>query len=967
MLHRFQAHGFLLAEHSVYESLAQELIESALSGSHQRWNVVCERKEDLVSIRTQIFSLLKNKYELAFPEEELQAWAGLSLYTPDTLVRNFALTLSHNTAKQLGDEAYRLLRSPFLDIVEQERLTRLLLLQLGYAGSDVAPLAKQILTLSDTELPPDESFFSLLMEVQKTEGTLKAVTDIPDLSLRTICVAYQLLQQINSHFCRLQSCVGEYLQPHFRQHLRATLSSDKNYQNFLFPKKFLSDPFLWIGAPEYIKESKNKSDQQQTYRPGNFQAAWIDSLRDVIFESRTIFQTHTAEIQPSKTWWAQTLISSDSAAAGEPSALIHVMGSQAALEQQIDTLAEASDAQTILLMGDINSRLWNVSRSDGSGIHALSPADFAQHWNNVANVQDDPSEPQSADPWEHPAAERVRTLHSEFNTDWQRLDAFKTVIDNALVRYELTSAVRTEGVSFEVLLHRFFDGETFQLGSMGTVGTLPQALSLLPGLSAAERFCILGVPHSATTPSFHLRILNSLFHHLRSKQVPLDPIASEQAYRGYWQSFFTRTHARVEFYVRNLKECEAFPDYAKPWCLPPLVWSSRNDTLLPRSPFERWLKTPSELLDPTWVRLTPNKPPHDTVSLAVTAFEDYVECPLQFYWMKLHRTEMESLPALQADRLQLGQRAHALAESFFRSVRHLILLEENSSLRQDLWRQIFTTVNDGFITTDDFILADAEAWGQALLKAIEASGFSEIQKKHIAALAQEMQETIFEPSPTAHREGKQLHNLKTRLTREGVRRALRKLLQSELLMLEQDPSPASTIQQAKAAFIEVPVAYNILPQLSLSGRIDRVDTHPSGDRIFDYKTSKVPRNDPALVLKPSVVNSTNRLSIQGAIYSLAWARQQSAAAESDFRGVRSFTLLRLKTLDLSRNPMLSYEFESPLTSGDTMFEEIHQEYELNARNLMTGRFSAAPLLKDHCKTCPLNELCPTPHRSGASE
>lgn len=967
MLQRFQAHGFLLAEHSVYESLAQELVHSLASGIPQRWNVVCERKEDLVSIRTQIFSLLKSKYEQAFPREELQAWAGLSLYTPDTLVRNFALTLSHNPESQLGTEASRLLRCPFLDIVEQERLTRLLLLQLGYAGSDVAPLAKQILTLSDTDLPPDESFFTLLMEVQKTEGTLKTVTDIPDLSLRTICVAYQLLQQINSNFCRLQSCVGQYLIPHFRNHLRAALAGDRQYQNFLFPKKFLSDPFLWIGAPEYMKESTSKPHLRQAYRPGNFQAVWIDSLRDVLFDCRSLFQENSEEHHASKTWWAQTIISTDASPSHEPSAQIHVMGSQAALEQQLDSLADSNETQTLLLMGDINARLWNISRSDGSGVHALSPADFILHWSKETEPADIPVEQQPVDPWDQPAAERIRNLHKEFSTDWQRLEHFKAIIANALVQYELSTALRTEGISFEVLLHRFFDGETFQVGSLGTVATLPQALSLLPGLTSAERFCIVGVPHSATTPSFHLRILNSLFHHLRSKQVPLDPIASEQAYRGYWQSFFSRPQACIEFYVRNLKECESFPEYAKPWCLPPVVWNMSNAPLLPRPPFERWLHNPTTLFDASWLRLTKNKPDNEIVSLAVTAFEDYVECPLQFYWLKLHRTEMESHPAFQADRLQLGQRAHTLAESFFRSVRHLILLEDNATRQQDLWRQIFTTVNEGFITTDAFILADADEWGTAFLKTIESSGFSADQKIHIKALAQSMQETIFAPPTAANRQDKQLQSLKTRLTREGVRRALRKLLQSELLMLEQDPMPASTIQQAKAAFIEVPVAYNILPSLSLSGRIDRIDTHPTGDRIFDYKTSKVPRNDPALVLKPSSVNSVNRLSIQGAIYSLAWARQQSGGEEPEQRGVRSFSLLRLKTLDLSRNPLLSFDFEAPLKNGDDVFMDIHQEYEVQALNLMAGQFPARPLVKDQCQSCPLNELCPTPQRTGAGE
>ena len=140
MTKTFHAQGFLLAEHPVFESLAQVLLDSTSTGSNKRWTIVCERKEDLLAVRTQIFSLLRQKQSNAAPETQLKQWAGISLYTPDTLVRNFCLTLSHNSPNLVGQTAHRLLNLPFIDIVEQEKLIRLLLLRLGYALSDVAPL-----------------------------------------------------------------------------------------------------------------------------------------------------------------------------------------------------------------------------------------------------------------------------------------------------------------------------------------------------------------------------------------------------------------------------------------------------------------------------------------------------------------------------------------------------------------------------------------------------------------------------------------------------------------------------------------------------------------------------------------------------------------------------------------------------------------------------------------------------------
>lgn len=256
----------LLAEHSVYESLARELMNGLEERKPQRWNIVCERKEDLLSIRTQIFSLLKKLHSERNPEADFQAWTGVSLYTPDTLVRNFALTLSHNSQEQLGSEILRMLRSPFLDVVEQERMTRLLLLQLGYAGSDVAPLAKQILTLADTELPRDEGFLSVLLEVQKMSTSLKNLTDIPDVSLRTICVAYQLLQKMNSHFCRLQSFVGDYWVPIFKKNLSSSLEKSEGSKNFFFRKNFFPSRcsgllHLNIAAMKKNRKARTRIDQ----------------------------------------------------------------------------------------------------------------------------------------------------------------------------------------------------------------------------------------------------------------------------------------------------------------------------------------------------------------------------------------------------------------------------------------------------------------------------------------------------------------------------------------------------------------------------------------------------------------------------------------------------------------------------------------------------------------------------------
>lgn len=966
MIQQFLAHSFLLAEHPVYEYLAQELLNGFENNSPQRWNVICERKEDLLSIRTQLFSLLKKKYSEAHPGEELKAWAGVSLYTPDTLVRNFALTLSHNSSDTLGSDVFKLLRNPFLDVVEQERLTRLLLLKLGYTGSDLAPLAKQILTLSDIELPRDESFFSVLMDVQKLSGSLKSISDVPDISLRTICVAYQILQRINSSFCRLQSFVRQYWTPTFLTHLEAKLENEGHFKTFLLPQRFLSEPILWVAAPEYTRDERELKNTD-TYRPGNFQAQWIDALRSVLFDARKLFaEKNSREKNKSFNWWARTIIPTTPLVPEAPRAEVQVLGTQSALEFHLQTQQRLRCGRAQFLLGDINSSAWNIGRSDGSGVHALTPADFARFLEENQLEENNTAEPAAqADStrWQNPAITRIANLHEEFKKDWRRLESFTGLISEALNQYDLSPSLRKYGITFDLVLHRFFDSETFSLGDLGLSSTLPPALSFLPGIKKAEEFCVVGIPHSPTTPSFHLRILNAVFHHLRSKQIALDPIASEQAYRGYWQSFLSRSE-KTEFIIQNISQLKDFPEYAQLWCSAPIVWNTRSTEKTSESIFRRFLNKENTIEDTSWTRLLPDHRPHTVITLAVTAFEDYVECPLQFYWLNLHGVDHDHHSHLQPNRLILGKRAHAAAETFLRTLRHLLLIDESAQNKGQRWREMIATVDEQFICSQEFVSTSKELWSNALMSSLASLKLTQAQMNHAQALASELKEMLFSEELGPEKrilEAGDFSLLQQKLTREGVRRAFRKLIQSELQHIGTEPNQSfvPSVGPVFAAFLEQPIKFAITDNLHLAGRIDRVDTHPQGDTIIDYKTSKVPKTERDLVLLPSQLNTTNKLSVQGAIYSMAWSEKQAKDDPEAARGVRAFSLLRLKTLDLERNPQLRFEFEAPLKINSGIYNELHNEYAPYARELTAGRFPARPLLKTTCSTCPLNTYCPT--------
>ncbi|MEY3902760.1 MAG: hypothetical protein RL189_2066, partial [Pseudomonadota bacterium] len=616
-----------------------------------------------------------------------------------------------------------------------------------------------------------------------------------------------------------------------------------------------------------------------------------------------------------------------------------------------------------------DKRLLNTVRADGSGVHSLTPADFLPKNENAAELDSE------ADRWQTPAQEKVAQLREEFQIYWDKLHRFDNLMAEALTLYDLSPSLREHGVSFELMLHRFFDSESFNFANTDLISQLPPALSLLAGITRSEKFVVLGPPHSQTAPSFHLRLLNSVFHLLRSRQVAIDPIASEESYRGYWQSILNKD-AEVVFLMRSQRELKDFPAELRRWCLPPVEKRMWSDSLLNESAFIRWLGSarPFQLRDENWPRLlkeSARKGKQNSVS--VTAFEDYVECPLQYYWVGLHGLGQDAQPVLQPDALITGQKAHAMAEKLIRGLRQICLLDNSESHRtENSWLQFFISLQNNFLDSDQFLSTSADEWLDALSKSLNSEHLTQEHNVHVKALLLELTEVIF--SRTETHGDSALSPLRQRLVRETVRRAMRKLIQSELhdagAALQQSDRAAVQKGLVRAAFVEQPVDFLLHSELRLTGRIDRVDTHPDGDRIIDYKTSKVAKKDPALVIDPRMVKTTNKLSVQGGIYSLAWAKRiaEERGHGEDSHGRRStvaaFSLLRLKTMDMSREPYATYSFEEPMSWQDESCRTLHTEYARYGQSLSDGDFSPRPITASLCTWCVLNSICPAKGQSG---
>ena len=91
-----------LNHYQAIKEFAKLFCEGFLKNSDLSYSVVCERKEDIISVRNQLF------YEinliLNFDNNINSTLCGISMYTLDELARNFCATIASTTEKNILNE-----------------------------------------------------------------------------------------------------------------------------------------------------------------------------------------------------------------------------------------------------------------------------------------------------------------------------------------------------------------------------------------------------------------------------------------------------------------------------------------------------------------------------------------------------------------------------------------------------------------------------------------------------------------------------------------------------------------------------------------------------------------------------------------------------------------------------------------------------------------------------------------------
>lgn len=641
----------------------------------EHFAIVCERKEDIPAIRAQLFHEIKK-----LKNAEVMV-GGVSTYTLDRLAENFCSTFANSSENVMGRELTEYFRRPYMDVVNQEKLVKLILCEMGYVGQDALPLAKQILTFIDLEWPNGYTFLDLLSEAQSSNKK-----EITERSLKEVLATYQVTSKVLSQYTRLQALVRDYLNQDFISHL------EKADSQFIWPRNFLSAHILWVGAPEYAVSS------YKNYKPGNFQAHWVDGFRDAIVKAQNVLG------DDNKFFHYRTILE-ESSPRKEHIEYSYAL-SPRSFEEHISAICSEESALTLHILADYDVSHTKFTSVDAAGPYTITEKELAIYFELKKQETLDLSE---SSPYYY-LYKQIEGLVEEFKSLKKALSS-ETFLQVSKL-YDIRPPT-------ESTLGRFLFGETYTVGQKNAVSAFYRPLYFFPSAEEFKKVTIVGPPHSSKAPSLNLQILNSALLLIQKKGIEVDLLASESTYRFFW-NWLLNQPLDVKFILEKESDLNKFPK-ALACELGSRVYSFGS----------QYKECKDSFLDTSL-----KNPFHDTKlelsKLSMTQFEKYVDCPARFYLNHvLHLPEPET-DFTKGEMLATGTRVHKLAELFSTRLKSAFPHEKNAT---SYLKKLSDT------TREIVLLPRKEDWLSQLLPISQEAPLQE--------LAREICDEIFKPHSDA--------------------------------------------------------------------------------------------------------------------------------------------------------------------------------------------------------------------------
>ncbi|KAB8033482.1 PD-(D/E)XK nuclease family protein [Fluviispira multicolorata] len=922
----FFENSMFLCNHKGIKEFAENFINQQIKEDNIQWSVICERKEDLIAIRNQLFYEIDKQNHT---QNNTNAIMGISMYTLDSLAQNFCSTLAATTNKKLLAELPSFIHKPYLDVINQENLIEIILQLFGYAGNDSLPLAKQILSLIDATWPPDLNFVQLILSTQEKEST-RSVQEINEIALKQIIAAYQYASLELKNYSRLQNLVSEYLQGSFKDHL---FNTELN-KELVLPKKFLKGNILWISAPEYpIKniEHIEKIKDNECIKPGNFQCIVVSEFKKAILKARDILNFTTNSFYDSRTILTQKYKnSSQNLESEEHNQNSHISYYVAENKHNYFDLLNnvLNEKETLTLLADFDPGTFKETRSDAGGSYNLSLSDFEEWQNKNFSYTDSKN-----------IFPKIDDLFQNF-LDKISLISDEELLSKIAINYSINFNTINSDVIFK-LFQRNLEKETITLGEPHPIAKSPRALSFLNGKFLPQKIVAAGRAHAPTSSSFHVKVLNNAISLLRKQGVLIDLPASEIMYRGYWKNLCEQ-QIPIEFWLENSRELDNFPTYLKP---------KRNifelGQKLPDTHFSNlFLRLNSQSEDPKfYITDWKSRFLYEKKYLSITEFERYILCPLQYFLTDILGIKKLKNENLNIDYMSIGTKMHMIAEQIITRLVTLLGNEDYSKVMSSVYESILHELKNETL----FLSSDKETWYSLFKTALDNSQCQ--NSSEIFSAFKEAIDILWSIEKSVK------STFEKNIERETIKRTFYRFLMLEKEFTQNIPNKKTGLERERNIVLE-------LSDLKFIGKIDRIDATSEGLHIIDYKTSKATKQNSGIVILPSELKNkkTAKLCVQGGLYSLAWASQKLLTEEKNyFHKIISFSLFQLKNLDEEKNIILNYIFKSPLEKDSDLYLKIYNEFSEYAKNLKEGDFYPKPVQAAQCDFCDFKSICPLPN------
>ncbi len=925
--------SLFLCQHQALQEFAQLFFDSFKKDPKIQWSVVCERKEDLITIRHQIFfeiqKLFAHTHHTLFSTTPISSvLGGISMYTLDKLAQNFAATLASSPPQSLQDLP-DFIQKPYLDIVQQEYLVETALSFYGYLGNDALPLAKQILCFLDLTWPEDFDFAKLLMSTQH-KNQQRPVQEITEISLRQILACFHYSKSEFSHYCRLQSFVKDYLQASFQDHLF------EHEKGFVFPRKFLQGHILWVSALEFLPQSFSQHSQeekiltQRTIKPGHFQSSFVDEFQTAVKKARKILGTPNTLFLHSR-----TLITEGSDNVSIPNDHFCYLIAQNDFSYLEKFTKTSQDQDTLYLLGDCDPKNLTTLRPKGSGSYPVNKKQL-EAWNT-----------QNGENFPH-AKEIFEQLDSFFESFLEKISLInhdELFIDIGKL-YGLQPKMKQDDFLIP-LFYKFLETKSLQLGQeeMNCTKDFSKVLFFIASARLPQKIEVMGRPHAPTGNSFQVKVLNNALFLLKKQGVCVDLPASEIMYKGFWKNMLNQ-NIQTEFYLQNTTEFQNIPKdlftknptrtFGKPF-------SSPQESLLHSHLSKRiqFFSEQKEFLLPHWQKTFGMR----QQKIAITSFERYIHCPLQFFLNDLLGVTEKVLKNFSVDPSAVGIGIHLILEQLLTRLVTGLGNEEYTLVMEPVFAELILKLSEEKI----FLSQNPKDWEYCVETTLQNTKTPEAEK---------IKEAFFEAIANIWQQKDEKSFFQQLQKRELIKRLFLGFLRIEHHNTKKNLQKKDPYFTGKER--ERPVSLT-LEGLTFYGKIDRIDLSKRGFHIIDYKSSAFSKKEHELTLLPCEVgkNSQAKLSAQGGLYSLAWAQNN---LEEDVLSpqVDAFSIYALKKTSANQHAVFTYTFQEPLRKDTPLYEKFLTQYGVYAKNLKKGSFFPRPLHHTVCALCLYQEICPVP-------